>query len=142
MAGLPLPAFFDTPPSRARFGSAYQSFLDERYFPTFKDCPRENVWDDRYMTNDGEEICRRSKYWCLLGHIVRADNYIRPVLRAEDRQGAKFTVAFYPGGPDGMQRVMENYRVGNTIAILWPLVHQFMDGSVGIRVEEPREVLV
>ncbi|KAL7628303.1 hypothetical protein AAE478_002503 [Parahypoxylon ruwenzoriense] len=124
-----------------------QSFEDHEFFPSFHDCPGESLWDSRYFrdTNpddpDGGAGTHR-KHWCLLGEIIEADTIIRPRIVAVDYQGNKFVVAFYPDNEDDMPRLLQRFKVGNTIAIFYPLVHLFLDGSTGTRIEESDEVLI
>ncbi|KAI1128546.1 hypothetical protein F5Y10DRAFT_174091 [Nemania abortiva] len=41
-----------------------------------------------------------------------------------------------------MSRVLESFKVGCTVAIFYPLAHAFLDGTVGVRVEEIDKVLI
>ncbi|KAI0844401.1 hypothetical protein F5Y00DRAFT_199390 [Daldinia vernicosa] len=118
-----------------------QSFQDRELFPSFRDCPGEHVWDDRYLVDRGGAGTNR-KHWCLLGEIIQADTIIRPRIVAKDHKGDRFVVAFYPDDPNDMPRLLKNFKVGNTIAIFYPLVHQFLDGSIGVRIEDSDEVLI
>lgn len=123
-----------------------QSFEDRNFFPAFRDCPGEHVWDDRYLRDsdpdDPDSAGVNRKHWCLLGEIIQADTFIRPRIVAKDHTGVSYVVAFYPDNPDDMPRLLKDFKVGNTIAIFYPLVHNFLDGSLGVRVEESDEVLV
>ncbi|KAI1394659.1 hypothetical protein F4819DRAFT_480901 [Hypoxylon fuscum] len=123
-----------------------QSFKDPNFFPSFRNCPGEHAWDDRYLVdsdpNDPNSYGSNRKHWCLLGEIVQADTIIRPRIVAKDHNGDRFVVAFYPDDPDDMPRLLNNFKIGNTIAIFYALVHNFLDGSVGVRVEDSDEVLI
>ncbi|KAI2780521.1 hypothetical protein F4815DRAFT_117503 [Daldinia loculata] len=119
-----------------------QSFQDRAFFPSFRDCPLEHAWDDRYLVECGETAGVNRKHWCLLGDIIQADTMIRPRIVAKDHKGDRFVVAFYPDDPDDMPRLLKDFKVGNTIAIFYPLVHRFLDGSVGVRIEDSDEVLI
>ncbi|KAI1104093.1 hypothetical protein F4804DRAFT_308215 [Jackrogersella minutella] len=123
-----------------------QSFEDRNYFPSFKDCPYEHAWDDRYLVEDDPEDPDSSginrKHWCLLGEIIQAENFIRPRIVAKDFKGHQFVVAFYPDDPNDMPRILKNFKVGNTIAIFYPLIHGFLDGTIGCRIEDSDEVLI
>lgn len=123
-----------------------QSFEDRNFFPSFRDCPGEHVWDERYFRdldpNDPEGPGVNRKHWCLLGEIIQADTFLRPRIVAKDYKGDQFVVAFYPDRENDMPRLLKHFKVGNTIAIFYPLVHFFLDGSIGVRVEESDEVIV
>ncbi|KAI2467337.1 hypothetical protein F4781DRAFT_402523 [Annulohypoxylon bovei var. microspora] len=123
-----------------------QSFEDREYFPSFRNCPSEHTWDDRYLVDAApgspDSTATNKKHWCLLGEIVQAENFIRPRLVAKDYEGREFVVAFYPDDPDDMPRLLQNFNVGNTVAIFYPLVHRFLDGTAGVRVEDSDEVII
>ncbi|OTB15756.1 hypothetical protein K445DRAFT_101230 [Daldinia sp. EC12] len=119
-----------------------QSFMDRQYFPFFPDCPEEYSWDDRYLVEVGEGDGVNRKHWCLLGQIMQADTILRPRIVAKDRDGNSFVVAFYPNDSNDMPRLLKNFKVGNTIAIFYPVVHQFLDGTMGVRVEDTDEVSI
>ncbi|KAI1774848.1 hypothetical protein F4818DRAFT_416949 [Hypoxylon cercidicola] len=123
-----------------------QSFEDREYFPSFVDCPGEHAWDDRYFEDahpsDPTSAVTNRKHWCLLGEIIQADTLIRPRIVAKDYKGDRFVVAFYPDDTNDMRRLLQNFKVGNTIAIFYALVHNFLDGSVGVRVEKSDRVLI
>lgn len=123
-----------------------QSFQDRDYFPSFRNCPGEHAWDDRYLveadSGNPESALTNKKHWCLLGEIIDANTMIRPEIVAKDYEGHEFVVAFYPDDRNDMPRLLKNFTVGNTIAIFYPLVHGFLDGTWGIRVEDSDEVIV
>ncbi|KAI0834412.1 hypothetical protein F5Y06DRAFT_279199 [Hypoxylon sp. FL0890] len=116
-----------------------QSFQDREFFPSFCDCPYEQMRDDRYTSNT---TGMNRKHWCLLGDIIQADTIIRPRIVAEDFQGNQFVVAFYPDDPNDMPRLLKHFKVGNTIAIFYPLIHYFLDGTTGFRVDDSGKALI
>lgn len=123
-----------------------QSFEDRGFFPSFRDCPGERVWDERYyeeaVPGHPESAGTYRKHWCLLGEIIHAESFIRPRLVAKDYKGDEFVVGFYPEDESDMPRLLKDFKVGNTIAIFEAEVHVFLDGTLGVRVEESDEVLV
>ncbi|KAI1415443.1 hypothetical protein F5Y13DRAFT_156025 [Hypoxylon sp. FL1857] len=119
-----------------------QSFQNREFFPLFRDCPLEHIWDDRYLVDTDDEAGTNRKHWCLLGEIIQADTIIRPRIVARDFQDNQFVVAFYPDDPDDMPRLLKDFKAGNTIAIFYPLIHAFIDGTTGVRVEDSDEVLI
>ncbi|KAI0886490.1 uncharacterized protein GGS22DRAFT_114170 [Annulohypoxylon maeteangense] len=123
-----------------------QSFKDRDYFPSFRNCPGEYSWDDRYLALldplNPDSALGNKKHWCLLAEIIEDDTLIHPRIVAKDHDGTNFVVAFYPDNPDDMPRLMKDFKVGNTIAIFYPLVHVFPDRTLGIRVEESDEVII
>ena len=123
-----------------------QSFEDRNFFPSFRECPGEHQWDDRYFrdADPDDPSCAGlyRKHWCLLGEIIQAENFIRPRIVAKDNRGKEFVVAFYPDNPSDMPRILKNFKAGNTIAIMYALGHGFLDGTIGVRVEETDDALV
>ncbi|OTA55565.1 hypothetical protein K449DRAFT_387944 [Hypoxylon sp. EC38] len=119
-----------------------QSFRDREFFPSFRDCPHERVWDDRYFVDTDDTSATNRKHWCLLGEIIEANTIIRPRIVAKDFRGDQFVVAFYPDDPNDMPRLLKNFKIGNTIAIFYALIHPFLDGTIGVRVEDSDEVLI
>lgn len=107
---------------------------DSLAFPSFLSCPTEDGIDlEYYSTNDGYYF-RPSRHWCLLAEVIRVEFFIRLRLHVRDRAGHEFPVAFHPEG--GERPTPENYRIGHTIAILYPHQHNFMDMTTGIRQED------
>ena len=123
-----------------------QSFEDRNFFPSFHECPDEHEWDDRYYQDadpgNSDSAGHYRKHWCLLGEIIHTENFIRPRIVAKDNKGEEFVVAFYPDNPDDMPRILKNFKVGNTIAIMYALTHMFLDMTTGVRVEDTDDVLV
>ncbi|KAI8624396.1 hypothetical protein F5Y19DRAFT_318158 [Xylariaceae sp. FL1651] len=118
-----------------------QSWEDRDYFVTFRDIPGDHVDDDRYYEDMAGGLTYK-KHWCLLAEIIQADTIIRPRLVCRDAVGREFVVAFYPDNQDDMPRLLAGFKVGNTIAIFYALGHAFLDGSVGVRVEDADEVVI
>ncbi|KAK9793531.1 putative MYND-type zinc finger protein samB [Seiridium cardinale] len=125
-----------------------QSFTDRKYFLPFEDCPAEYDWFEHYTVEAGpgepvpKGTRRKSQHWCLLGEIVQAENFLRPRLVCKDRKGDKFVVAFYPEDQSDMPRILNKFRKGYTIAIFYPVQHEFLDMSSGIRVEDTDQTMI
>lgn len=74
-----------------------------------------------------------TRHWCLLAEITDIENFFRLRLLVKDHRGGAFPITFYlrDGAPDVRQ-----YRVGQTVAILYAHRHGFLDMTIGIRQEE------
>ncbi|KAI1467719.1 uncharacterized protein F4812DRAFT_459823 [Daldinia caldariorum] len=118
------------------------SFQDREYFPSFRDCPLEYSWDDRYLRKNSENASVNRKHWCLLGEIIEANTIIRPRIVAKDHKGDSFVVAFYADDQNDMPRLLKHFKVGNTIVIFYPSIHYFLDGSIGVRVEDTGKIQI
>ncbi|PYH71065.1 zinc finger MYND domain-containing protein [Aspergillus vadensis CBS 113365] len=103
----------------------YASLADQSVFPSISDLP-----GDYTCPETGGGVCG-----CLLVEIVSIERITRLVLRTFDRADSPVTVAFYTGDRG---RSIENdpkLKPGNTMAILFPRRHLFLDGTVGVRQE-------
>lgn len=113
---------------------------NRRSFPTYASCPDENEVNTTYYGSNDGFVYEPKRHWCLFAEIMEVETFLRPRLVVRDRSGQKFIVAFYLDNnvtfdPTGYQR-------GNTIAILYPDQHQFLDSTVGIRQEDLKSVQV
>lgn len=103
----------------------YASLADQSVFPSISDLPGDYTCPE---TGGGV-------FGCLLVEIVSIERITRLVLRTFDRADSPVTVAFYTGDRG---RSIENdpkLKAGNTMAILFPRRHLFLDGTVGVRQE-------
>lgn len=103
----------------------YASLADQSVFPSISDLPGDYTCPE---TGGGV-------FGCLLVEIVSIERITRLVLRTFDRADSPVTVAFYTGDRG---RSIENdpkLKPGNTMAILFPRRHLFLDGTVGVRQE-------
>ncbi|PPR02681.1 hypothetical protein CVT24_002103 [Panaeolus cyanescens] len=117
------------------------TLIDEDFFPSFEDLP-EDADDDldlRYY-DDSTHIGYPIKHWCLLVEIVRHIPYLRPMYIVKDRDDHEFLAAFYldrdvqfpPNHPSWHKWLAP----GNVMAIMYAHKRAFMDGQVGVRIED------
>ena len=123
---------------------------DEKAFPSFRECPHEN--DIPYASYDESEegVLVPIRHWCFLGEITERVVFTRLCLTVKDRRGDKITVSFYLDSQFGgvfdfpvhrnVPKSLTNK--GNTIAILYAQQHDFVDGSIGFRIEDADQVQV
>jgi hypothetical protein len=124
------------------------SLRDHKSFPSFTSCPGENDVDLTYYRLDGSSLTPRS-HWCFLGEITDRIVFNRLCLTVKDKHDILVPTNFHldSRGPRIFTPGMSNFPVhpnlpqalvdkGNTIAILYPHQHPFMDGSVGFRIED------
>lgn len=127
---------------------------DEEAFPRFLDCPYDNEIRDHYRElEDGSHVPIR--HWCFLGEITYRLVFNRLCLTVKDRRGEEVPTNFHlnSGGPRMFTPGMSNFPIhpnipkslteeGNTIAILYAERHNFMDGTIGFRIEDANRVQV
>lgn len=120
---------------------------DEEAFPSFEDCPHENDIPFTYYRERGG-VYYPIRHWCFLGEITHRLVFNRLCLTVKDRTGKTITVSFYLNPHTlGEMPVHPNIpkaltKKGNTIAILYPEQHNFMDGTIGFRIEDATRVQV
>ena len=128
---------------------------DERAFPSFRECPHENDIPYSYYREREDGVYTPTRHWCFLGEITGKLVFNRLCLWVKDKEGEEVSANFHLG-PQGMRTFtpgMSNFPVhrnvpesltdeGNTIAILYGQQHDFMDGSVGFRIEDADQVQV
>ena len=112
---------------------------DERAFPNFNACPSEHEIDFSYYHSSNNFLYTESRHWCLLAEIIHIQYDIRLRLVVRDRSGAIFLVIFHL---EDDAATPLRCRLGETIAILYPRKHRFLDMSVGIRQEEASDFTV
>ena len=122
---------------------------DERAFPSFSQCPYEGYYDYYHNREDG--VFPPTRHWCYLGEITERQHFTRLRLTVKDRKGDNVITAFYldPSISFGITDVPLHPNVpmsltseGNTIAILYAQQHDFLDRTVGFRIEDADQVQV
>jgi hypothetical protein len=128
---------------------------DAQAFPSFEDCPHENDVPYAYYRERGG-VYRPIRHWCFLGEITSRLVFMRLCLTVKDRRGEEVPANFHLDpheGPRMFTPGMSNFPVhpnipkslteeGNTIAILYAEQHNFMDGTIGFRIEDANRVQV
>ncbi len=110
-------------------------------FPSFSWCPPEDDIDERYYNTGNGYSYGPYRHWCLLAEVVQVESFIRLRLNVRDWKGEEFFVAFYPE-ESTEQPPAGQFKIGHTVAILYPHQHQFLDGSLGIRQELSKSIQV
>lgn len=73
-----------------------------------------------------------NEQWIILREVVQSVTWIRPVYETIDVHGTRMKIAFYCDDSQQGAGIL----VGQTIAIKNGMLHHFMDGSVGYRIED------
>ncbi|KAF9182760.1 hypothetical protein BGZ51_008587 [Haplosporangium sp. Z 767] len=110
--------------------------LSSRYFPAFKDLPSEyDINLAFYRERNGALI--PIIHWCFMAEIVDDSlvRFLRHRLVVKDRDGTCIPIFFYLD--EGVTIDARHFKTGNTIFVRYAIQHAFMDGSIGIRVEDP-----
>jgi len=113
---------------------------DQHSFPTFASCPDENGLNLGYFGSEDGFLYRARRHWCLLAEITDVLFFFRLRLSVRDKAGREFPVHFYLD--DNEQVDLRQFRVGSTIAVLYPQQHFFLDMTVGLRLESMKIVQV
>lgn len=81
-----------------------------------------------------------SRHWCFLGEIETYNFLARLVIHVRDRAGQELPVALYTD--DRGVLIRDSCKPGHTVAIFYAQQHNFLDGSIGVRVEDIDHVRV
>lgn len=92
-------------------------------FPSFHALPVEG-----YLSG------RPRRHWCFLSEIKDLSWFVRLRLDVRDLEGVSVPVFFYT--PDEGGAVVEDAEKGYTLAVFYAEQHHFMDGQLGIRVDD------
>ena len=111
--------------------------------PSFDDLPIDNDLDETYYAPNRYGVYSVSRTWVFLGEITDC-NRILPLLRyralVTDRNGrTNIPLWFYPKSGCFDYNSM---KVGHTMAAIFAEQHYFMDGSIGLRLEDLNHVKV
>ena len=113
------------------------------HFPTFNSLPDDSDIDLRYYGEEHYGVYGPVKHWCLLVEIVKLIPYFRPMFTAKDKAGKEFLVAMYLDNDVALPDFWNKYcKPGNVVAIMYACSHSFMDGQMGIRVEDVENIKV
>ncbi len=115
--------------------SARTSLRDTKTFPSFRSLPAEYEIDRRYYADDGIGNFKAFRNWYFLGEITFAEFMIRPVFHVRDRDGEERLLALYLDEDVASTLDRSRFKIGRTVAVLHAHNRQFMDGNMGMRVE-------
>ncbi|KZV60403.1 hypothetical protein PENSPDRAFT_644311 [Peniophora sp. CONT] len=105
----------------------------QRYCPDWDHLPWENSLNTRFWTNK-HGYYGPSHHWAFVGEIIENLTLLRPSFLLRDREGKEVFIIFYLD--NGTQANFKDFRVGRTVVLYYAEKRQFVDGQVGIRIEE------
>ena len=89
-------------------------------------------------------MIKPSKHWCFIGEIIENITVFRPGFLVKDKDGEHVTVHFYldtavvnAGGAN-----FTKFKKGSVMCVYYAHMRNFIDGNVGIRVEDMSNVKV
>ena len=115
-----------------------EDFLQNTFhFPTFEDLPREGAFAKGYWKKSKKKGVSPACTWFFMGEITNDDvsqvGFLRNRVLVSDREGRdRIPIAFYPKSGFMDYKLLKNF---NTIFVASAEQHHFLDGSVGLRVE-------
>ncbi|PLB49278.1 hypothetical protein P170DRAFT_426222 [Aspergillus steynii IBT 23096] len=108
----------------------YANLRDRTAFPNFADIPELKI------LQSNRKVYKPRKHWCLLVEVVSIiDTFPRLILSAIDKADRQITIAFYTKDM-GQRLKTPELKMGRAIAIMYPIQHQFRDGSLGVLQED------
>jgi len=114
-------------------------------FPPFAFIPDENDINLSFYQEDSSGVYQPSRHWCIIGKITIDEglSFARPAVQITTFFGEKVRVFFHlEGGSNPTYFCWEDLKVGNTMCIMYPERHIFLDLQDGIRQESPDHVMV
>ena len=110
--------------------------LETKHFPSFNGCPDENDVDFGFYRERGGFLEHRME-WCLIGEITRDISFMRPGVIVKDKDDDEFPIHFYlDNGSGNTSKIKQHLNVGDLICVRYATVHSFLDGQVGLRLED------
>lgn len=90
-----------------------------------------------YYTGWDEGILTPRIHWCYFAEITMANYHpFRPSVLVKDRDGNEHPIIFYLDNGEVLPGYPHDFKVGHTLALLYPSRKMFMDMSEGIRLED------
>lgn len=103
---------------------------DHDYFLTWDQLPDETDYRGQALE------------YCFLAEIQQCDGFGRYRCIVKDREGSECVVAFYPDSYENSGFDFQKLKRGHTLAIIGALQHEFLDETMGVRVEDMKLVSV
>lgn len=116
-----------------------EDFLQNTFhFPSFRDLPHENDLDERYWQCDHYGVYVPACTWFFMAEITNDEcsqsAFLRNQVRVTDRAGqTDIPIYFYPEGGSFDFKLLKK---GSTILVVNGQKHDFLDLSIGLRIEE------
>lgn len=98
--------------------------------------PMPNPYPTETVYFNSDRPLTRKRHYCFLATIVEVSKILRLILIVKDRDGRQAMVAFYDDRMGKRLGIINLAKANHMIVIVDPLFHEFMDGSIGVRVEE------
>lgn len=92
------------------------------------------------LPSEGDLFEHPRRHWCFLSEIKDLSWFVRLRLDVRDHAGVSVPVFFY--SPDRGGAIVEDVKKGYTLAVFYAEQHQFMDGQLGLRVDDETSVKV
>ncbi|EIM84880.1 uncharacterized protein STEHIDRAFT_112413 [Stereum hirsutum FP-91666 SS1] len=120
-----------------------------RHCPDFRSLPHENDLDEEYYAMDESSgTFRPSFHWAFLGEITHDTSLFigdRPRYLVKDKVGNRHPIHFHLDSLDDMffdMNERKDYKVGRTICVYYANQHNFVDGTIGLRIESTESVKI
>ncbi|KAK3689464.1 hypothetical protein B0T22DRAFT_172636 [Podospora appendiculata] len=116
----------------------FNDFNNAAAFPAWDLLPYDNMIDKRYDDQNGLP----KRHWCFLAeiHSYSLLSFLRFRTVVNDDNGQDSIVAFYLDNYDEFDA--SKLQSGHTLAIVYAQQRFFLDGTYGVRVENPKHVRI
>merc|ERR1719362_132525 len=116
---------------------------NHRFFPAFRDLPNENDVDEHFY-DFSSGVGTPRFHWCLVGDVVEVTSFMRVRTQLKTRFGEEVVAHFHLDKRTGPAFFdWSAIKPGEScMCILYAVIHNFMDMTQGLRVENPTSVMV
>ncbi|KAJ7763581.1 hypothetical protein DFH07DRAFT_812512 [Mycena maculata] len=118
--------------------ATFPDFQNELHYPDFDGLPFEYCQDTRYYSENGVP----TTHWCFLSEIQTNVPFFPNQFYVKDKNGSEYLVAFHLKDRARYPAVGVKCKDGHTMCIMYPQKHLFLDGQLGVRVENERTVKI
>lgn len=117
----------------------FNNIRDGLCFPYFSDTPWDHETTSRYHKKSRQGLIVEH-HWVLLAEVISFTTFVRQTLKVKDKSGKQINVYMYVDNDKLFKE--DRFKAGDSVAILYPFQHRFLDGQHGLRLEEPEHIKV
>lgn len=130
----------NTTPATGTTTFAIADFANAESFPAFGELPPNLGIDPKYYRISTKDLVfRPTRHWALLASIQKVSSmFATTMLQVRDSHGKSFRVILEPhemAGPMPPGYKWDEFRVGDTLVVFYPLASRFWDGEEGVLCE-------
>ena len=106
-----------------------------RTFPSFNECPYESSLNLDYFERLENNLYTPRRHWCLFAELEGSLHFLRRRLTVRDRDGTQFQIVIHTEDGELPDKEARLLCIGNTVAVMYAVQHEFWDMTIGVRQE-------